>query len=208
LGNIAPDYFGGVNNGFHYKKLNFSFLIDFRKGGDQYSVTDWFGNYAGIMAPTAAINDNGMNVRDAVADGGGVKVDGVYGKLVSGKVVFIDKTGAESAAPVQNESYVDAQVFYETDYWGKPSLSIFDASFVKLREVIVGYTFNDVPVLREIGLKDLNLSLVGRNLWLIHSNMPNVDPENGMSAGNTSVGGDSTPIPSARTIGFDLKLNF
>ena len=208
LGNVSPDYFGGVNNGFHYKKLNFSFLIDFRKGGDQYSVTDWFGNYAGIMAPTAAVNDNGMNVRDAVADGGGVKADGVYGKLVNGHVVLTDKTGAESSTPVQNESYVDAQIFYETDYWGKPSLSIFDASFVKLREVIVGYTFNDVPVLREIGLKDLNLSLVGRNLWLIHSNMPHVDPENGISAGNTSVGGDSTPIPSARTIGFDLKLNF
>ena len=153
-------------------------------------------------------NDKGKNVRDAVADGGGVKVDGVYGKLVDGRVVLTDNAGAVSTTPVQNESYVAAQTFYEGDYWGKPSLSIFDASFVKLREVIVGYTFNDVAFLSNVGVKDVNLSLVGRNLWLIHSNMPHVDPENGISAGNTSVGVNSTPVPSARTMGFNLRINF
>jgi hypothetical protein len=208
IGNVTPDWFGGVNNGFHYKNLNFSFLVDFRWGGDQYSITDWFGSYAGVMEATAAINDNGKNVRDPVADGGGVKVDGVYGKVVDGRVVFTDASGTETSNPVQNESYVGAQTFYETDYWGKPSLSIYDAGFVKLREVIVGYTFNDIPYLRDIGVRNVNLSFVGRNLWLIYSNMPHVDPENGISAGNTSVGMNSTPIPSARTLGFDLKINF
>jgi TonB-linked SusC/RagA family outer membrane protein len=208
IGNISPDWFGGVNNGFHYKNLNFSFLIDFRKGGDQYSVTDWFGNYSGIMEATAAVNDKGMNVRDAVADGGGVKVDGYYGKLVDGHVVLTDAAGNESASPVQNESYVAAQTFFENDYWGKPSLSIFDASYVKLREVIVGYTFKSIPLLSDFGVRDVNLSLVGRNLWIIHDNMPHVDPENGISAGNTSVGMNSTPVPSARSFGFDLKINF
>lgn len=209
IGNVTADWFGGVNNGFHYKNLNFSFLVDFRWGGDQYSITDWFGNYAGVMAPTAAINDNGKNVRDPVSEGGGVKVDGVYGKVGSdGHVILTDASGNESSTPVQNTSYVDAQTFYETDYWGKPSLSVFDAGFVKLREVIVGYTFNDIPYLRDIGVNNINLSFVGRNLWLIYSNMPNVDPENGISAGNTSVGMNSTPVPSARTMGFDLKINF
>lgn len=208
LGNIAPDWFGGVNNGFHYKNFNMSFLVDFRWGGDQFSVTDWFGNYSGIMDVTAATNDNGKNVRDAVADGGGVKVDGVYGKLVDGKIQLTDANGNDSSTPVKNESHVWAQDFYEGDYWGKPSLSIFDAGFVKLREVIVGYTFNNVPYLRDIGVKDVNLSLVGRNLWIIYDNMPHVDPENGISAGNSSVGMNSTPTPSARTFGFNLKINF
>lgn len=208
IGNISPDWFGGVNNGFHYKKMNFSFLVDFRKGGDQYSITDWFGNYAGVMEVTAAVNDNGKNVRDAVADGGGVKVDGYYGKVVDGHVVLTDAAGNPSSTPVQNATYVDAQTFYESDYWGKPSLSIFDASFVKLREVIVGYTFDSVPVLTDLGVRNVNLSLVGRNLWIIHDNMPHVDPENGISAGNSSVGMNSTPIPSARSFGFDLKINF
>jgi TonB-linked SusC/RagA family outer membrane protein len=209
LGNISPDWYGGVNNSFNYKNFNFSFLVDFRIGGDQFSVTDWFGNYSGIMEITAATNDNGMNVRDAVEDGGGVKVDGVYGRLDDdGRVQFTDAGGNDSGTPVQNESYVWAQDFYEGDYWGKPSLSIFDASYVKLREVIMGYTFKSLPYLNQIGIGDVNLSLVGRNLLLIHSNLPHVDPENGLSAGNSSVGMNSTPTPSARSIGFDLKIHF
>ncbi|WP_340114454.1 SusC/RagA family TonB-linked outer membrane protein [Maribellus mangrovi] len=208
IGNVTPDWYGGVNNAFHYKNLNVSFLVDFRWGGDQYSITDWFGSYSGVMANTAATNDNGKNVRDAVADGGGVKVDGVYGKLVDGRVVLTDGSGNESSTPVANNSYVEAQTFFETDYWGKPSLSVYDAGFVKLREVIVGYTFNNIPYLSDIGVRDVNLSFVGRNLWIIYDNMPHVDPENGISAGNTSVGMNSTPIPSARTLGFDLKINF
>ncbi|MEN8117274.1 MAG: SusC/RagA family TonB-linked outer membrane protein [Bacteroidota bacterium] len=208
LGNIAPDWFGGVNNSLHYKNFNLSFLVDFRWGGDQFSVTDWFGNYAGIMEVTAAVNDNGMNVRDAVEDGGGVKVDGVYGKLVDGRLQYTDKDGNDASSSVQNETYVDANLFYEGDYWGKPSLSIYDAGYVKLREVILGYTFKSVPYLNQIGVGDVNLSLVGRNLWLIYDNMPHVDPENGLSAGNSSVGMNSTPTPSARSIGFDLKINF
>lgn len=208
LGNISPDWFGGINNGFHYKNFNASFLVDFRWGGDQFSVTDWFGSYSGIMANTAAVNDNGMNVRDAVEDGGGVKVDGVYGKLVDGRVQLTDASGNDSSSPVQNGSYVWAQDFYEGDYWGKPSLSIYDAGYAKLREVIIGYTFNDIPYLRDIGVNDVNLSFVGRNLWIIYDNMPHVDPENGLSAGNSSVGMNSTPTPSARSLGFDLKINF
>ncbi|WP_319591132.1 SusC/RagA family TonB-linked outer membrane protein [uncultured Draconibacterium sp.] len=208
IGNVTPDWYGGVNNAFRYKNFNMSFLVDFRWGGDQYSITDWFGSYSGIMAATAAVNDNGMNVRDAVEDGGGVKADAVYGKLVDGRVVLTDASGNESATPVANGTYVAAQTFYESDYWGKPSLSIYDAGFVKLREVIIGYTFNDIPYLRDIGVRDVNLSFVGRNLWIIYDNMPHVDPENGISAGNTSVGMNSTPIPSARTLGFDLKINF
>ncbi len=208
LGNISPDWFGGINNGFTYKNLNFSFLIDMRWGGDQFSVTDWFGNYAGVMEVTAAVNDNGKNVRDAVEDGGGVKIDAVYGKLVDGRVQFIDASGNDSSSPVQNGTYVAAQTFYEGDYWGKPSLSIYDASFVKLREVIIGYDFNNISLLEGIGVENVKLSLVGRNLLLLYDNMPHVDPENGISAGNSSVGMNSTPTPTARTFGFDLKINF
>ena len=206
LGNVMPDFFGGVNNAFSYKDFNFSFLVDFRKGGVQYSITDWFGNYAGVMEASAATNPNGMNVRDPVSEGGGVLVENaVYGTLnADGTVQFTDASGNPVSTPVENTSYVDGQVFFETDYWGKPGLSVFDASFVKLREVVLGYTFRDVTP----WLQSINVSLVGRNLWLIHDNMPHVDPENGISAGTSSVGMNSTPTPSARTFGFNVKVAF
>ena len=203
-GNVMPKYFGGLNNMFQYGKLHFSFMIDFRKGGQQYSVTDWFGHYAGVLAGTSWTNPNGKNVREDVADGGGVIVeDAVYGTLAAdGTVVFTDADGNESDSPVANQSYVTAEDFYH-NYWGKPGLSIFDASFVKLREVVVGYTFSDIAS----WLSSINVSLVGRNLWIIHSNMPDVDPENAFSAGNTQ-GVNSNPLPSVRSMGFNLKFTF
>jgi len=208
-GNVTPDWFGGVNNALSYKDFNFSFLVDFRKGGVQYSVTDWFGAYAGVTAETAATNANGMNVRDPVADGGGVLVDGVYGYVTSdGTPQFTDADGNDVPTPVENTTYVGALTYYETDYWGKNGLSVFDQSFVKLREVILGYTFHDISALQKVGISSINFSLVGRNLLLLLDNMPHVDPENAISAGNTSVGMNSTPIPSARTFGFNLKFTF
>lgn len=208
-GNVTPDWFGGVNSALSYKDFNFSFLVDFRKGGVQYSVTDWFGAYAGVTAETAATNANGMNVRDPVADGGGVLVDGVYGALNNdGTPRFTDANGNDATTPVENTTYVGALTYYETDYWGKPGLSVFDASFVKLREVILGYTFHDISALQKVGISSINFSLVGRNLLLLLDNMPHVDPENAISAGNTSLGMNSTPIPSARTFGFNLKFTF
>ncbi len=63
-----------------------------------FSVTDMFGKYTGILDETAAINANGKNIRDALADGGGVLIEGaVYGKLKSdGSVQFINEAGANA----------------------------------------------------------------------------------------------------------------
>jgi TonB-linked SusC/RagA family outer membrane protein len=209
LGNIYPDWFGGVNNSFNYKNLNFSFLVDFRKGGLIHSITNMFGMYTGIFEETAAINANGKNVRDAVADGGGVLIeDAVYGKvLADGTIQFINADGTNATAPVTNSTYVGANR-WGYDFYGKNELNTFDGSFVKLREVSAGYSFTNVDFLRKIGVKNLNLSLVGRNLWLIHSNVPNIDPEVSNSAGNTSVGAENNAIPSTRSYGFNIRLDF
>ena len=96
LGNVYPDWFGGITNSFTYKKFNLSFLVDFRKGGDIFSVTHMFGTYTGVLEPTAATNANGKNVRDALADGGGVLIpDAVYGKVnTDGTIAFLDADGA------------------------------------------------------------------------------------------------------------------
>jgi len=207
LGNVYPDWFGGVNNAFRYKNFNLSFLIDFRKGGDMYSITDWFGIQAGVLKRSAGTNDNGVNVREDLADGGGVKVNAVYGYLDSnGDVQLMDETGADTNTPVKNQSYADAEVFYH-DYWGKNELSVFDASFVKLREVIFGYNFRDIPFLNNLGIGNINLSFVGRNLAILHSNIPNIDPEYNMGAGNY-VGMETNAIPSTRSYGFNLKVDF
>lgn len=207
LGNVYPDWFGGVNNAFRYKNFNLSFLVDFRKGGDIFSVTDWFGHYSGVLKGTAVKNDKGVNIRLDPANGGGIKVDGVYGYVdPNGDIQYTDANGVNVSSPVKNQTYATAEWFFH-DYFGKNELSVFDASFVKLREVVLGYTFSDIPFLTRVGINNIHLSLVGRNLWIIHSNVPNIDPEYNNGAGNY-VGQESAAIPSVRSYGFDLKVSF
>jgi hypothetical protein len=209
LGNVYPDWFGGINNSLTYKNFNLSFLVDFKKGGDIFSVSHMFGMYTGVLAPTAAINANGKNVRDALSEGGGVLIeDAVYGKVnTNGTIAFTDGAGVVTDAPVTNTTYVDANT-YGYDHYAKTELSLFDGSFVKLREVSVGYSFNKIGFLDKMGISDINLSLVGRNLWIIHKNIPDLDPEVSQSAGNTSVGAETNAIPSTRSYGFNLRVNF
>jgi TonB-linked SusC/RagA family outer membrane protein len=209
LGNIYPDWFGGVTNAFTYKDFNFSFLVDFRKGGLIHSVTHMFGMYTGILEETASINANGKNIRDDVADGGGVLIENaVYGKVLpDGTIQFLNADGSNSTTPVENTTYVDANT-WGYDFYGKNELNTFDGSFVKLREVSMGYSFNNIDFLKKVGVRNLNLSLVGRNLWLIHSNVPHIDPEVSNSAGNTSVGAENNAIPSTRSYGFNIRLDF
>ncbi len=209
IGNIMPDWFGGVNNSLTYKDFNLSFLVDFKKGGDIFSVTHMFGMYTGILEETAEINAKGKNVRDALADGGGTLIEGaVYGRVkTDGTVQYTDATGADSATPVENTTYVAANL-YGYDFYGKNELSTFDGSFIKLREVSAGYSFNKIAFFNKIGVRDLNLSLVGRNLWIIQKNIPDLDPEVSQSAGNTSVGAETNAIPSTRSYGFNIKISF
>ncbi len=209
LGNIYPDWFGGVNNSLTYKNFNLSFLVDFRKGGLINSITHMFGMYTGILEATAATNANGKNVRDDVDAGGGVLIeDAVYGRVASdGTIVFTDAAGNDVTTPVESTTYADANT-YGYDYYAKTELNTFDGSFIKLREVSMGYSFNNVSFLQKAGIKNLNLSLVGRNLWIIHKNIPDLDPEVANSAGNTSVGAENNAIPSTRSYGFNIKLDF
>jgi TonB-linked SusC/RagA family outer membrane protein len=209
LGNVYPDWFGGITNTFTYKKVNLGILVDFKHGGDIFSVTHMFGVYTGVLEETAATNANGKNVRDPLADGGGVLIpNSVYGKQnTDGSIQFLDAEGANVSAPVANTTYSDANLLYY-GYYGKTELSVFDGSFTKLREIALGYTFDNISFLKKAGIRDFNVSVVGRNLWIIQKNIPDLDPEISQSAGNTSVGAETNAIPSTRSYGFNLKFSF
>jgi hypothetical protein len=82
---------------------------------------------------------------------------------------------------------------------------VYDASYVKLREVKIGYTLPN-RLLKGVPIRDLNISLVGRNLAL-WTDVPHVDPETASTAGGTIIPGvESVAIPSAKSYG--INLNF
>lgn len=59
-----------------------------------------------------------------------------------------------------------------------------------------------------MGLTDLRLSLIASNLWIIHKNLPDADPESGLSSGNLSAGYSGGSLPTTRNIGCNLTLKF
>ena len=85
---------------------------------------------------------------------------------------------------------------------------MYDASFVKLREVALSFGLPKSLLTKITLIKTADFSIVGRNLWIIHKNTPNSDPEDGLGAGNLAQGYQSGSYPSVRTIGANLRLSF
>ena len=192
IGNANPDWNGGVNNTFKYKNLSLSFLIDVQHGGDVFSLDAYYGQGTGVINYTAGLNELGNPVRDPVADGGGVLNVGVQ------------------ADGTPNTVRARADYYGGNYYWGNGTRNpaqreVYDASYVKLRELSLKYDlptkwFNDQ-------ISKLSLSLVGRNLWIIHKNVPFADPESGLGAGNAQ-GYLSGSYPTVRTLGLTLNMEF
>lgn len=179
LGNIYADWTLGINNNFSYKNFNLSGLLDIRHGGVFYSGT------------VAALRSSGL-VSETGGDRAPVVVDGVV--LTNG-----------SYSP--NTKSIPAQ-----NYWAwegnttNTEANVFDAGFVKLREVLLSYRIPGA-VFNKSFVKGIELGLEGRNLWLIKSHVPHVDPElNFFGSGSVGEGVEFYSIPTTRTIGFNLRL--
>jgi TonB-linked SusC/RagA family outer membrane protein len=187
IGNVNPDWIGGVYNSFKFKNLALGFLIDVRQGGDVWSLDQYYGqNYTGIYPESVELNDQGKPKRDPVADGGGVILPGVHA----------------DGQPNTTRVPLDANQpgFGAVDF-------AYDASYVKLRETIITYSIPK-SVLKNINFfKGIDVSLIGRNLWIIHKNLPYSDPEENLSAGNIQ-GMQSGAYPTTRSLGFNVKLSF
>ncbi len=191
VGSVLPDWVGGVSNSFSFKGVNLSALIDFRKGGDVYSVTNRYGQYSGLLEETVGNNDKGNPMRDPVADGGGIKPIGV-----------VNTGTAEAPIYTPNEQYIDAQ-----KYFGQSSLReqfVYDGSYVKLRELRAGYTFPK-SLYENIPVQSISLAFVGRNLAVFSKNLPHVDPESALGSGNIQ-GFENGQLPSVRSLGFDINI--
>ncbi|MGB0424191.1 MAG: SusC/RagA family TonB-linked outer membrane protein, partial [Flavobacteriales bacterium] len=112
-----------------------------------------------------------------------------------------DVSGKEVSTFVNPEQY-----WGQFSNWGNElhEPHVYDASFVKLREVSFGYTF-DTNKLKKYKIQSLTMSVVGRNLWLIYSGVPNIDPEATYSNGN-GQGIEYGTFPMTRSIGFNLQV--
>ena len=203
IGNVNPDWIGGVTNRFNYKGISLSFLIDVHHGGQLYSLDKDFGDYSGLYPETAGNNDLGKPVRSPLSEGGGALLPGV---TADGKANTVHVDASD----------INKGKFPFSSYNSLADRSyVFDASFVKLREVAIGYSL-PARVLRHVDfIKGLDFSLTGRNLWIIHKNLPYSDPEQGYASvgsgsgvQNGSIGFQVGAYPSVRNFGFNIKARF
>jgi len=188
IGNVNPDWIGGINNSFRYKNLNFSFLIDIKKGGDVFSLDTYYGYATGIYANTVFENDLGNPVRNTLANGGGVILDGALAD------------GSANTTRVRADNYANPWGYKHAPGAAHTS----DAGYVKLREVSLSYDF-DKAILDKLNISQLTLTATGKNLWIIDKNTPYADPEAGLSSGNIQ-GYQSGAYPSVREFGLNLKV--
>ncbi len=180
LGDIQPDWIGGVNNSINYKGLSIGVLVDAKMGGEIHSMTTTWGRYAGVLSETLEGREGG----------------------VVGEGVMLDSDGNY----VTNNVVVTAEAFNKAAYSNDiVESAVFDASYVKLRQVTFGYTLHKVG---KLPVKDLSFSVVGRNLAILYSKVPHIDPETAFSSSNGEQGQEFGQLPSARSIGFNINFKF
>lgn len=189
LGSIVPDWELGVTNTFTYGNLSLNVLIDIKRGGEIYSQSHRWLRETGNAAETVGTNELGNPVRDAItsdATSGGYILDGVMAD------------GSENTTRI---SAYDAH----HDSNNPESASIFDASYVKLREVSLNYSLPK-SIIGNTPFNKVSLSVSGRNLAILQKNAP-IDPEVSYGVGN-SQGIDWGMLPRERSYGFKITAQF
>jgi TonB-linked SusC/RagA family outer membrane protein len=188
-GNYNPDFMVGINNNFSYKGIYAGFLFDIRQGGIVVSRTKTIGSTSGQLEETLYGRAKGY---DLSLEGNGIVSPGV-----------ID-TGDGNYIP--NEIKIPSRDWHNRYYErNNVEAAKYDASFVKLREVRVGYSFPNTMMGR-LPFRDVRFSVVGRNLMLWTEN-PHFDPETlSMSGGTLQPGVENMAYPSARSFGFNLSF--
>lgn len=175
LGSYLPDYNMGIRNSFRYKNLNIGVLIDMQKGGKYFSTTHMYGMYSGMLEETAA-----NNIRETGLILDGVKEDGTRNDQVISAIDWAK--GYNSTVDRQN---------------------VFDADYVKLREITLGY---DLPTKWLGPFKGITLSLYARNLFTWNLAWKGMDPEMASYGSGNIQAIEGASLPSTRSYGMNVKF--
>lgn len=190
LGSVLPDYNMGFRNTFKYKNLSFGFLIDVQQGGKYRSLTNLWGMYSGILEASAA-----NNIREK-----GIVLPGVTGTVTNNDDGTYTVT---NTAP--NTKVIPAQQYGTDFYFGNDAQNVFNADYVKLREVTLSYR---IPSKWIADIADVTLSAFGRNLAVWGLDNTDFDPEVATSGSGNIQGSEGGSLPSTRSYGLNVQFKF
>lgn len=209
LGNYNPDWTAGWYNSLFWKGIELSFLVDIQQGGDIFSLSNVIMTREG-NSPRTLEGRDGWAESERQRNEAGIRpkdwfpTDGYQPDVVVEKVdANGNVTYEENLRPIAPE-----------DYWRNISADdriiaeefLYDASFIKLKEVRIGYTLPKV-IVDKTPFRTVNVALVGNNLLFLMKNTDGFDPQASYTAGN-GQGIEYSAIPSARYYGFNLKVSF
>jgi TonB-linked SusC/RagA family outer membrane protein len=184
LGNYTPDFQVGFNNTFSYDRFSLSFLVDWRQGGELVSRTQALGAYSGQLEESSFRPEEGIIVPGVVNTG-----------------------TADAPVFVENTTAISAETFYIQFYNREnEENNTLDATFVKLREIRLGYSLNSKNV---NWLNNFEFAIIGRNLAAWSPGIRHFDPEQFAVQGTRFVRGvEDISYPTPRSIGFSINAKF
>lgn len=187
LGSAYPKTLWGLNNSFRYKNLSLSVLFNAQFGGKYFSTSNMWGIYSGMLQETVGLNELGNPKRDAIADGGGILLEGV------------------KADGTPNTTRISATRWASSVYSGPAAQNVFKSDFIKLREITLSY---DVPLTSTKWVKGLKISAYGRNLAMFGLDNKNFDPEMATTSSGNIQGVEGGALPSTASFGFNVGVQF
>jgi len=179
LGNIQPSWTGGWGNQISFGNFSLNTLLDIKRGGSLYSVTNMFGEYAGVLKETEHGRENDWDDPKVLVEGIDVA------------------TGQPNTTRITSEEYYHGLFAYTERY-------VYDAGYVKLRELRVSYNLPGTWARKFFGARAASIALTGRNLHM-WTNVPNIDPEFAYSSRNDQ-GIEVNMSPNPRSFGFNLRI--
>ena len=223
VGNINPDGVGGLFSSFSYKNIFLDFSIDFRIGGDVINEMYQYSTASGLTPESLQFRDTehgGLSYYypgNNNASGVPVQVDPSLGAGPNGETVYHDDVilpGVVASTGEKNTRIIPAGYYYNQTYnWGtQPEQltyrhSVFDNSYVKLRELTIGYQFPE-KLISKLGMTRLSVSVFGRNLFYFYKALKSYDAESSVGtswASQAVVGGSTT---ATRNFGVSLRASF
>jgi len=207
LGKGLPDWAAGLTNRFSYKGITLQFLLDMKFGMDVYSMTNSVAAGKGLLDVTTEGRDE-YNAARAAASAGDPNFNvGTWTPTAGYVADAVVNTGtADNPVYVKNTTPVDPQTYWTNVAENTPAPFIYDASYVKLREVSLGYTIPK-SVFSAAKINSIYISAFARNLLTFNKDLPNIDPESMYTSGN-GQGFEYGSLPSRRSYGFNIKVTF
>jgi hypothetical protein len=197
IGNREPKLIGGLTSNFRWKDLSFSFLFDFRLGGDIYNGTQYY------------LTSRGQSMRTLENNRTKISFSGVNSK--TGEAMDVCYEAGQSYninGTVYSGEYMIQQ--YWSNYGDNAYNFLQSVNWLRLRNINLSYDFSNLIKGQDV-LKGLVATFTANNLFYVTNYVGGMDPEASMGSGtggSGSVGIDYCGVPSQRSFSFGLNLTF